>query len=237
MGCGAGIAALALGGAGAGFGVDAASSEQDAMNQVTQQQINAQNAYAKQGMGVFNQSLAQSTPEAMQQQQAAGAQQVAQATQKAALTPMGLPSNANPNPAANIAYQGQQVKNQLAQGANADLQGYNNIGLQQYLKDLSTKSQLGVIGTNASRSASIFPTLLQNAGQSSSNEASIGSLLGSLGSILGIGSAVGLFGGAAAPTSTIDWQSALQQPLTGGIPLGGVDGIPTEFIPKGWFNP
>lgn len=202
MGCGT-IAALALSGAGAGAKIGAASSESDAMNQATQQQINAQNAYAKKGMSVFDQSLAQSTPQAMSQQQQTGSQQVAQATQAAALTPVGLPSNSNPSNAANVAYQGQQTKDQLAQGANADLQGYSNIGVQQGLKDQSVNSQLGVIGTNARRSASIFPTLLQNAQISANGEASIGSLLSTLGSILGMASATGLLSKAATPTSTL----------------------------------
>jgi hypothetical protein len=202
MGCGT-IAALALGGAGAGAKIDAASSERDAMNQTTQQQINTQNAYAKKGMSVFDQSLAQSTPQAMSQQQQAGSQQVAQATKAAALTPVSLPSNTDQSNAANVSYQGQQAKNQLAQGANADLQGYSNIGLQQGLKDQSANSQLGVIGTDASRSASIFSTLLQNAQNSSSGEASIGSLLSTLGSVLGMASATGLLSKAATPASTL----------------------------------
>jgi hypothetical protein len=116
---------------------------------------------------------------------------------------VGLPSNSNPSNAANVAYQGQQTKDQLAQGANADLQGYSNIGVQQGLKDQSVNSQLGVIGTNARRSASIFPTLLQNAQISANGEASIGSLLSTLGSFLGLASATGLLSKAATPTSTL----------------------------------
>lgn len=224
MGCGT-LVALGLGGAGAGLGVDAASQEQSAMNQAVQNQINAQNQYQKKGLGVFNQSLAQSTPTAMTGQQATGAQQYLDASRQAALTPLSLPSNASAALPGNqnIAYQGQQAKNQLAQGANAQLQGYGNIGLSQYLKDLQANSQLGVIGTQAQRSAQAFPTLLQGAANSSQNEASWGKILSTLGALTGVGSSVGLFGNAATPAYTVGqyggaWDTGnfgtLGQPIT-----------------------
>ena len=198
MGCGT-LIGLALGVGGAVVKEDAASKEQDAMNQAVQQQLNQQNAFAKQGTNLFQNSLSQSTPQAMGQQQAAGAQQVLGASKAAALTPLALPSNQGIQDQVSSA--GQQAKNSLAQQSNAQMQGYGNIGLSQYLKDLSTNSQLGVIGKQAQQSANVFPSVLQGAANSQGDLSALGSLLGTAGMLTGMGSASGLFGGAAtAPT-------------------------------------
>lgn len=235
MGCGT-LAALALTGAGAGLGVDASIGERNAMNNAVNQQLAAQQGFQKQATPVFQQSLGASTPQAMQGQQQAGQQQAAAATRNAALQPLASPSLPFSNPATNISYQGQQAKNAQQQGASAALRGYSNIGLQQALKDLSANSQLGLIGNQARSSASVFPYLLQGASQSRSGEASLGSLLGSLGTLTGLGSAAGLFGSAATPSSTIGWANALKTPIGGSVtPLSGYMGIPGELIPPGWM--
>lgn len=201
MGCGT-LATLGLGLAGTGLSLDASLGEQRNMNNAVNWELGQQQGFQKKATPVFQQSLAQSTPQAMTGQQAAGQQQFLNASRNAALTPLSLPSQVSgqTDNASNIAYQGQQARNQLSQGNNAALQGYSNIGLQQYLKDLSANSQLGLINNQAQQTLGILPSLLQGAQQSRSGESAIGSLLGTAGLLTGLGSASGLFGQAPMAT-------------------------------------
>ncbi|MDE2097298.1 MAG: hypothetical protein KGL39_08655 [Patescibacteria group bacterium] len=185
--------------------------ERNAMNDATAQQIAQQQAYQNKAMPLFQQSLAQSSPNAMAQQQQQGAQKVTNAQQQAALVPLALPSNVGSTNQSlqNVSNTGQAARNALAQASDAQAQGYSNIGLQQGIKDLLTNSQLGLINTEAARSAQYFPQILEAAGQSEQGLSAAGGLLGSLGALLGVGSAVGAFGQSANAT-----QQALQQANT-----------------------
>ena len=205
MGCGT-LIALGTAAAGAGMQSAAAAGEQDAMNAATGQQVAWQNALSQKGQEVASQSAAQSTPAAMTQQQQQGAQLAQAATQQAALAPLASASTAT-TPGANVAYSAQGAKNSLAQQANAQQQGYGNIGLQQYLKDLAANSQLGALQTQSQRYASIYPSMMQSAANSEQGLSAAGGLVGALGSLAGTAYNQGLFT-SKVPTS-VGWSSAL----------------------------
>lgn len=202
MGCGT-LAALALTGAGAGAKMYAGQQEQNAMNNATNAELQQQQQFQKQGSQIFQNSLAQSTPQAAQQQIGQGVQNIAGATQASALPPVSLPQTGPTSNAARVSYSGQDAQNQRGAQANAGLQGYGNFTLQQGLKDLSANSQLGLLGNQAAASERVLPYMLQQAANSQAPLAGIGSLLGTAGQLVGIGSLTGAFGGgaAAAPTA------------------------------------
>ncbi len=195
MGCGT-IVGLLLGGAGAGVSELANVNTRNTMNDTVNQELARNQAYQKQGSQVFNQSLAQSTPQAANQQIGQGQQQLAGLISNAQATPMSasMPSFGNVNT------QTQTAKNQLSNTAAANIGGYSNYGLQQYLKDLQAQSQLGVINKNAQGWANILPAQLQQASQSQSGLSALGSLLGTGGLLAGLS---GLGAAPAASTSSL----------------------------------
>ena len=108
----------------------------------------------------------------------------------------------------------QNATNAAGQQANANLQGYSNYGFQQGLKDLSANSQLGLIGNQARSAESVLPYELQSAANADSGLASLGSLLGTAGSL------AGLYGvtkapGTLTPLSQIGQYPGTQQMLNG----------------------
>jgi hypothetical protein len=202
MGCGT-LVALGLMGAGLGASEGASVMEGRAMNSKAQNELARQRAYQHRGMGVFNQSLGQSTPQAAQQQIGQGQRQALQSSQMSALPLMALPSAPN-EPFSSVANAASGAESNRAIGSNAALQGYSNYGLQQYLKDLSAGSQLGLISNQAQQSENVLPVELQQASQSQQGLSSLGQLLSAAGMLTGIGSMTGAFGAAPlanAPTA------------------------------------
>jgi hypothetical protein len=183
--------------AGAGVSEIGVQKSSNAMNKATQNEINQQNNYAKQGQQVFQQSLAQSTPGAAQQQIQQGQQQAANSIAQAQQTPLSLsqPSSGGQNNADNTARQG------LSNASASNYFGQSNYPLQQYLKDLQANSQLGVIGNQSQQAARNFPTYLQAAGQAGQGLQAAGSLLGSFGGLLGAGLS------SAAPAVTSNYMA------------------------------
>lgn len=182
---------LALSAAGAGAQIAGAQQSQSAMNTALGNELQDQAAYQKQASNVFQNSLSQSTPKAAQDQMLQG-QQLAQAQyQKLENTP--LTGTAAP---AAFGSQGAQDINvgqkQLSNTAQANLQGYSEWDLQQAIKDLTAKGQLGVIGGLAQNRAQILPYQLQVAQQAGGDLTGIGSLLGAAGGVVG---GIGALGG------------------------------------------
>jgi hypothetical protein len=201
MGCGA-LIGLALSAAGTGAEEYANVSDNNAANAAANSQVSRENQLEKQGQAVFNNSLQQSTPQAAQNQQQQGAAQILGASKAAQLPGLSLGSmdtgnNANAN---NVSFVGSQAENQLGQNANAQLQGYNNVNLQQSLADQQARNQLGTINSNAQTWQNAFPLQLQQAANSNSGLSALGSLLGTAGSVAGLsGLASGGLGSNATP--------------------------------------
>lgn len=188
-------APLLISALGTGLSMTANTEEQNSANKAAENEINLQNQFAQQGKNVFENSLSQSTPQAVQKQINQGQQTAA--NQYAALQSQGLPgaslnTESNPQPQQSQATENAQVGAKIGQqnAASAALQGYNASDVAQYIKDLQAKTQLGQIGTFAQQSENTLPAQLQQALQSQSTLSGIGSLLSSLGNLGGIYGAI-----------------------------------------------
>lgn len=190
MGCGSLIgAALSL--AGAGAQEVAASKTKGEMNDVLDSQQAQNKKLQQQGQGLFQQSFAQSTPEAAKNQIAQGQSQYLNAAQQAQAVPLGASTQA----LSSTDNQASQARAGLGNQALAGLAGYSNYGVQQGLKDQDIGSQLGAINNQASFNQSMLPGELSAAQNDFSSLRGIGSLLGTAGMLTGLGSQVGMFGG------------------------------------------
>jgi hypothetical protein len=187
MGCGTLIsAALSL--AGAGAQEVAASKTSGAMNDVMAQNMTNQKKLQQQGQGIFQQSLSQSTPQAAQQQLAQGQSQLMNAAQQARV-PLGLPTSA-------LTTGDQAASNaraQLGQKAMADYGAYGQLSQSQRMKDMNANDQLGLVNNQARFDNSMLAPELQAASQEYSGLAGVGKLLGTAGTLTGLGSSLGLF--------------------------------------------
>jgi len=235
MGLEAIIPGLALAAAGTGLGVDASVESQRAMNDAANAELQRQQAYAAQGRKVFNQSLGQSTPQAVQQQMAKGAENAAQEYAK-------LQQNQPPALGLGVDTMGQnpflaQTQNAITQGqlqntnaANAQLQGYGASDVAQAIKDLQARTQLGQIGSFAQGSENILPLEMQQAQGSHAWESGLGSLLGTAGGLLSLY-------GALNPATTVAPLGAGQvagfNPASMGVGMPGmvpVNGLTWDFL-------
>lgn len=196
MGCGTlALLGAGLGASAAGAGLQYAGQQQskNAMNNAVGAELARQQQYSNQAHNVFNQSLNQSTPQAAQQQLGQGQQQAQSLISRAQQVPLSysLPSFGDVNTGQ------QQTRQSLSNQAASQLQGYGTYGLEQYLKDLQARNQLGVINNEAGSSAQVMPYEIQAASQRGAPLEAIGGLLGSLG---GLGSIYSLTNrGATAP--------------------------------------
>lgn len=196
------IAGLAASLIGAGLSASAASSEQNAQNNAVKQELLRQQGFAQQGQKVFANNLAASTPQATQSGIQTGANQAANAVQLARAVPLSLGQSVS-IPGQDSYSQATSARTALSDQANAANQGYNQFAVQQALRNLLSNQQLGVIGQASQSSGGILPYEVQQAGQSSAGQAGLGSLLSSLGGVLGLGAASGgnLFGAVRRPAS------------------------------------
>lgn len=196
------IPALAASALGTGLSMTASSEESSAANQAAQNEVALQDQFAKQGKNVFEQSLSQSTPQAvksqMQQGQQEALQNYAQLAQQGGLPGQGLSQPANASAEQSQATENAIVGGKVGQGqqASSALQGYGASDVAQWLKDLQAKTQLNQIGTFAQQNENTLPLQLQQAMSSQSTLAGIGSLLSSVG---GLGS---LYGAVNSTPST-----------------------------------
>lgn len=190
MGCGT-LAALGLTLTGTGAQFAGQQKERSAANAAVGAELGRQQGFLNRAQPVFQQSLAQSTPSAAQQQIGQGQQQALQDINRVQAIPLSasMPSFGNVNTANQVARQG------LANKAYSEFKGYSNYPLQQYIKDLSAGSQLGLIGSEAQASEGVLPYELQQAAQSQQGLEALGSLL-QMGGML-----TGLSGLLKAPTA------------------------------------
>lgn len=193
----------------------ASSSEQSAANQAAENELSLQNQYAKQGKSAFEQSLSQSTPEAVQGQMKQGQQQAlqnyAQLEGSGNLPGSSFSASQDPSQAQSQATENAIVGQRVGQSnqAGAALEGYTASDVAQWLKDLQAKTQLGQIGTFAQESEGTLPLQLQQALSSQSTLGGIGSLLSSVGGLASLYGAVNRPGttlfGAGPSSGMADW--------------------------------
>lgn len=190
MACSA-LVGLALAGVGAGISEKASSDERDSMNNVMNQEQAQQQQYQKQATSVFNNSLANSTPAKANQQIGQGANQALQEYTKlqasplsSATSPLGLST-----PQGAIVNSATQANRALQNQSAAGLQGYNNWNTQQNVSNTLSNANLGLISGQAQQAAAYLPQELSLAQNSEQGLAGLGSLLGSAGQLVGVGSA------------------------------------------------
>lgn len=189
MGCGALIGA-ALGLAGAGVQEVANSKTQGKMNDIMAAQQAEQKKLQARGKGVFDTSLAASTPDAAKQSVALGADKFLNAANTSQAVPLGLatPALTGANNAADKARGGLDAR------AMADYAGYGQYAQDQSLKDQSANRQLGVINQQSQYANSMLPAELGAAQNDYNSLRGVGSLLGTAGSLVGTAGSLGMFG-------------------------------------------
>lgn len=189
------IAGLLLTVGGGAAGVVASSDERNAMNQATENELNRQQQYAKQGQSIFENSLNQSTPQAVQNQIGQGTQRALAGYQQ--LQNQQVPgfqqglTQVNPSKSFN-ATENALTNAKIGQqnNAGAALQGYQASGVQQGIKDLSARTGLNQIGSFAQASENVLPLELQAAANSRSGLAGLGSLASTAGGLMSLYGAI-----------------------------------------------
>lgn len=178
------VAGLVTALAGTGLSISGAQTASNNMNNALKTELLRQQGYAKQGQSVFQQSLQQSTPQATKAGLDQGTQQAQQVQAQARAVPLSLSSTVGvPSNYTNDSTQ--QARTGLSDQANAKNQSYNAFAVQQALRNLLTNQQLGVIGSQAQASGGVLPYELQAAQQSGAGQQGFGSILQSLGGLLG----------------------------------------------------
>lgn len=223
MGCSTLVgAALSL--AGAGVNEAAALKTQDKMNDIMAANQTQQNQLQQKNQGVFQNSLAQSTPDAAKQQVQIGADKFKNAAQQAQNVPLGLASNSltSTDKSADTARAG------LNRDAMANYAGYGQYGVEQGLKDQAANSQIGANNNQSQFINSLLPSELGAAQNTYSGLNSFGSLLGAGGNLVGafgsLGalkpqtslSQIGQYGGSASMLDAIRKNAQQGQWYTGG---------------------
>lgn len=228
------IAGLLASLAGTGLGVAGSMESQSAMNDAAKAELSRQQQFNKQGQSVLQQSIAQSTPKAAQQQLGQGQQQALQEYAKVQSTPASYAQGAQSDLAKATSDTTVQGKNQLGNQAAAPLQSYDAYSLAQQIKDMQAQTQLGQIGTFARQSESVLPLEMQQAGQSGSTLSGIGSILNTLGGLTSLY-------GATRPQTVV----GANQPINFGGSSYGVSGAqpmwmglaaPQRGTPLNYFN-
>lgn len=180
MAYGAEIAALVTSLAATGLSMAGQSAQADQQNKDVSNELLRQQQYKKNATQVYQNSLMQSTPQAAKQQIAQGQQDAMEAYQKTQAIPITASAgNVGAGPTS-INTPDQTARAGILNAGAAGIKGYGNFSLQQWLKDLDAKNQLGVIGNRSANSASILPYELQGA---QNPYAGISGALGAFGSI------------------------------------------------------
>ncbi len=161
-----------------------ARATQRRMNEITRQQIESGEAFQRQATPEFMKSLGSSGSEAAMRALATGQQEALGGYQNV----QGSPPTTAPSPILSDALVNARTQARIGQSnqAQASLQGYNNLALQQTLANQRAQQNLGVISGLASSRSEITPYLLQGAQQQGQNLAAVGSLLGTAGSLAGV---------------------------------------------------
>ncbi len=175
---------LALSAAGTATSMANARATQRRMNDVVRQQIASGEEFQQRATPEFQKSLGASGSEAAMRALVTGQGEALQGYRDIqANSPTAAPS-----PILSDALVNARTQARIGQSnqANAALQGYGNLTLQQVLANQRAQQNLGVISGLAGSRSEITPYLLQGAQQQGQNLAAVGSLLGTAGSLAGV---------------------------------------------------
>ena len=181
MACGT-LAGLALGLGGTAANEVANSNIRNQSNAAVANALAQQQQFQQKASNVFNQSFNNSTPQAAQQQVQSGQNQLGGLIGNIAQTPLSLSSPTFGLTNADA----QQARQSNSNQAAANLGGYSNYPLQQYLSNLNANSNLGLISNQAQGAYSTLGPLLSQAQQSQQGLQALGSLLGTSGNLTGL---------------------------------------------------
>ena len=210
----------------------AGQAEKNAMNDATGRELKRQQDYARQGQAAFEASLAQSRPQAVEDQMKQGSAQAAAEYAKVQQNQLpGLSQGTaqiTPNAqlaATENALVGARVGQQNA--AASALQGYQSSDVAQSLKNLEANTRLGQISDFAKSSERVLPMELQSASHSQDTLKGIGSLLSTAGSLAGL---YGVMSPTAAPAALTSGQGAAFQAGFGPVSAAKAASIPYSTL-------
>lgn len=181
-----GLIGLALGLAGTGASVAASEEAKGAAEKKTREELTRQQNYQNQAAKVFGLSQEASAPSVAEGQIAAGQKTAQDEYAKLQATPLSM---STPESALGDA----QISQNKSDAAFADRtsrasavnQGFANLSLQQYLKNLAANQQINVQSSRAQNSQNVLPYELNTAAHSADGLMQLGAGLGATGSILG----------------------------------------------------
>ena len=247
---------IALGASAAGTGLSIAGNEasQSAMNAARANEVNQQAALQKQSNAIFQNSLAQSTPQTAQQQMQQGQAARTNAWQglQDATTPVAsaLPTTTSGSTtgssttgggtstgAAGTPTSGASARaasagnswNTLLANAAAREGSYGDWQNQQAIKNANAAQQLGVVNNFSQGDAALLPTELQVASQAGDSLSGWGNIVSSLGSLAGYANKSGIFGGTTPAVTPADAASVSNW----GNGSGLYDSIASGSLPSG----
>jgi len=177
------LGGLALSAAGTGVSIANARATQQRMNDIVRQQVASAEGFQRQATPEFTKSLGESGAEASRRALATGEQSALQGYREVSGFPTTAPSPFLEDALVNARTQARVGQSQEAQAA---LQGYQNMAVQQFLANQRANQNLGIISGLAGSRAAITPFLLQGAQNQGQNLAAVGSLLGTAGSLAGV---------------------------------------------------
>lgn len=199
--------------AGTGLSIAGQEESKSAMNDAAQAELTRQQGYGKKGQGVFQESLAKSTPGAARQQMQQGQQQALNEYAKVQDVPSSVMPSGSADPTADKVV---QARTGMSNQASAGMQGYNAFDVAQLIKDLQARTQLGQIGSFAGASEGVLPLEMQQASQKGSTLSGVGGILNSLGGLGMMGAGVsqpsgGGMGGFTTPGGGPAWSGYVNQ--------------------------
>lgn len=187
-GCGltaAEVAGLALSVAGAGASEVARTKEKDAMNHTVSNQLRQQQEYQKKGQGILNERVQGASPLNAKQQMDQGTSEAMSEYGKLNQIPVTASSAASPSASSATTGGETQARVNLFNQAAAPIMGMEDWQTKQAIDDLKTRTMLGQNNQFSQQTASLLPYQLQAASQSQSGLDSVGSLLGTVGGLVG----------------------------------------------------
>lgn len=195
---------LALSAAGTGVGAVANANTARAENNTVNDELNAQRLLQQKSTNIFNQNLNQGNSAADANSQI-GATQAAQNKNYAALNAQPATGGQSPVSIDPVVQARADASTQQQGNNSAKLQGYSQWGVNQAIQNMLAGQQLGLVNNQSQQLASTLGPRLQQAGQAYSGLSGVGSLLGTLGSAVGVGGSVAGWGqpGVKKPVTPI----------------------------------
>ena len=220
------LGSLGLMGAGTGMQMSAASSEKDAMNSAVNDELARQEQYKKQGQAELANSIQNQSANSFGKDITQGQQEAKNEYDKLQSVPL-LQNNtptAGSSPTENkIVGEQAAAKNTMGNTAAAGMKGYDEAGVQSWINNLKSNTEIGQTGQFARNSEAVLPSEIQAAQQSEQGLAGAGSLVSTLGSVLGLANAVGAFAPAAAASAPVS-SSAMEAMNAGFGPVSNAFG-------------